>query len=83
LFFQPSFGRFKPIDLPHHFVRVEWPVATSFFDKLIDDSPQFLFFSIIEHNIWDWLSLRLGIALGVLVPAPKALGDSDKARKTS
>jgi hypothetical protein len=30
---------------------VERPEATAFFNKLLNDSPQFLFFSIIEHNV--------------------------------
>jgi hypothetical protein len=62
---------------------MEWPVATSFFDKLIDDSPQFLFFSIIEHNIMDWLSLSLVLLVGFLFLSQKPVGDSDNARKTS
>ena len=48
--FHFSRANFLLFDLFHYFVRVNWPEATALLDKLVDDSPQLLFFSIIEHS---------------------------------
>jgi len=49
-FFLTTFRQFETIDLLYHFVGVNWPSATTFLDKLADNSPELFFFSIINHN---------------------------------
>ena len=43
-------SRVQALYLFYHFVRMNWPEAAALLDKLVDDSFQFLFFSVIEHN---------------------------------
>jgi hypothetical protein len=50
-FFRATIGFCRKLDLLRYFIRVNWPEAAALLDKLIDDSLELLFLSVIEHKI--------------------------------
>ena len=52
-FFRATFRQLEKVDLPHHFVWVNWPGAAAFLDILVDDLLQLFSFGVIKHNSKD------------------------------
>ena len=85
-FFHGTLRLFEAIDLLHYFVRFNWPETAALLDKLVDDSSQFFFFSIIEHTIGRGRAYTCECSpfvLGADLLHQKPVGDSDSARNTS